>query len=144
MAIPDLLTQFSDGQTFTTTEVSDNVNEHPTDAERDQFYAGDKVIRIWPTVAFTGMASGLTVEFRFDTAASLASGSQLIIAKSRILTVAELAIITNVFWMNIPADRIPSGYDFSGLFYVPETEAASAGAISAALVSGAERAQVRV
>ncbi|MEE9365888.1 MAG: hypothetical protein V3W44_04290 [Dehalococcoidales bacterium] len=144
MSIPDFLTRFSNGQTFTTTEVSDNVNQHPTDAERDQFYAGDKLIKIWPTVAFTGIDSGLTVEFRFDTAASLASGSQLVIAKSRIFTQAELGIITNVWFLAIPANRLPSGYDWSGVFYVPENQAATAGAISAALVRGAERANVRV
>jgi hypothetical protein len=138
MSIPDYLTTFSTAQAFTTEEVSDNVILFGSDAERNEFInTKDHIIRLQVTTVFAGMASGLRVQFRIDTAASLASGSQLIVAETQIIPVADL-VANARFYLRVNPRRWPDGYDYAGLWYAPVSEAASGGNISAALVDGAE------
>lgn len=135
MGIPDMLTSILTAQEFTTTEVGDNVNEHPNDAERNTFVHSEHLLKFQVVTAFTGMASGLRIEYRFDTDATLASGAQLVIASTAVIPVADMVAGAR-FYLRIPPTRVPSGYDFSGVFYVPVSEAASAGSIIQALVDG--------
>ncbi len=136
MGIPDLLTSILTAQSFTTTEVGDNVNEWPSDAERNAFLAGDNTLIFRVGTVFSGLASGLRIEYRFDVDATLAN-TQLVIASTAIIPVADMVAGAR-FYLKIPPTRVPSGYDFSGVFYVPVTEAASGGTIIQSLVSGAE------
>lgn len=138
MSIPDLITTYSTLQSFTTTVVSEFVNEWPNDAERNVFIHSDHLLRFQVGTVFASMSSGLRIQYRFDTAASLASGSQLIIAETEIIPVADMVAGAR-FYLRIPPRRVPSGYDFSGVFYVPVSQAAAGtGTISAYLVDGAE------
>ncbi len=137
MGIPDALTAILTAQEFTTTEVGDNVNEWPSDAERNAFLAGDNTLVFRVGTTFGAMESGLRIQYRFDTQADLASGSQLVIASTEVIPVADMVAGAR-FYLKIPPRRLPSGYDFSGVFYVPVSQAANAGSVIAALVSGPE------
>ena len=138
MSIPDLLTAPSLTEvTFTTAAIIGNVNEWPNDAERNVFIHSDNLFRIQVSTVFAGMASGVRFEYRFDTQADLASGSHLIVASTEIIPVADM-VANARFYLRIPPRRVPSGYDFSGVFAVPESEAASGGGVIVSLVDGAE------
>lgn len=141
MGHPDLITTFSHTpQVLTAGDVvSERVNSMPSDKARQVFIHSDNMVRIIVAVAPTGMATGLRVEFRVDTAAGLASGNELVIGDSGILLPAELTI-RSVHEFRIKPMALPEGYDFQGLFYNFLNESAGGGfALYADMVAGAEK-----
>ena len=140
MTIPDLLTSYcTSPQIITTDVVSEHTTEFPSDAAREVFVHSEKTIRIIVGVAAAGGAEGLRIQAAFDTAASLASGSKIVAAETRILLPAELTL-NQTHFLEVSAMSLPEGYDFFGLWFDVVTSAFSGGfAVYAALVDGPER-----
>lgn len=140
MAIPDKLTEYaSTPQVITTDAVSEFVNSWPNDAARNVFMHSEHLIRIQVAVAAAGMAEGITFEYRFDTQADLNSGSQIVCGSTGLVLPANLSV-GDVYYIAIAPRKLPSGYDFSGVYYNLHTNPASGGfAVISALVDGPER-----
>jgi hypothetical protein len=135
----DIITRFSNAQLVTVAVVSDIVLSFGADGARNVFYGGDKLLKIKVTTTFATLTSGIRIEFRWDTAASLASGSQIVLAATPIILPAKL-VEGDLYQLSISPRRLPSGYDFCGVFYVPVNEAATAGAFLTYLTDGPEEA----
>jgi hypothetical protein len=127
MSYTDLITTASrTPQVITTDAVSEHVNEAPNDTARGIFIHSNNIIRVQVAVAAAGMASGIRFEYRFDTEAGLASGSQIVVADSGIILPAALTLGVVIEFRCRPM-YIASGYDFQGGFYNLVSEAASGG-----------------
>lgn len=125
-------------QVITTDAVSERVVQWPNDAARDVFVHSENTILIRVRVAAAGMASGIRFQYRFDTQADLASGSEIIVAETPIYLPAALTL-NKTLELKLPHIKLASGYDFSGMYYDLVSEAASGGfAVDAALVDGPE------
>lgn len=135
----DIITRYSNAQAITVDVVSTVVNSFGSDAARNVFMLGNKLLKILVTTTFTDLTEGIRVEFRWDTAASLASGSQIVLADTPILLPANLTA-GDLYQLAISPRRLPSGYDFCGVYYNVVSTAAAAGAFTTWLADGAESA----
>uniref|UniRef100_A0A6M3KSX1 Uncharacterized protein n=1 Tax=viral metagenome TaxID=1070528 RepID=A0A6M3KSX1_9ZZZZ len=133
----DIMTRFSNAQDITVDVVSDIVLSFGSDAARNVFFRGDRLLKIKVTTTFATLTEGIRVEFRFDTEAGLASGSEIVIADSGILLPANLTE-KDLYQVMISPRSLPSGYDFCGVFYNVVSTAATAGAFTTWLADGPE------
>lgn len=135
----DIITRYSNAQAVTTAAVSDVVNSFGSDAARNVFMRKPYLLKVLVTTTFATLTSGIRIEFRWDTAAGLASGSQIILADSGIILPANLSQY-DLYQVRISPRRLPSGYDYCGVYYNVVSEAASAGAFTTWLSDGPEDA----
>jgi len=137
--IPDIITMPSAAtgtvQTITTTVVSDFVVLFSSSPQ--QIGLKGMYYEVLAVTAATGMASGLTIQIRADTAASLASGSQMLLASVEAVTAAELAA-GSVITIPLPSIVLPSTYLYMGLWYLPVSEAVGGLTVISSLKQGGE------
>lgn len=114
----DLITRYSNGQIITSSVVSDIVNSFGSDAKRELFIREPYLIKFMPTVIAAGGASGIRVEFRVATDAAL-TGSPLVLGDSGIIMPDQLENvgIKSLHQFRLRPIALPSGYDFSGIYY---------------------------
>ena len=116
------------GQAVTTDAVSENVISYGDDAPMVALKV--PVVKIVIPTAFTGMASGMIIEFRVDTAAGLASGSQVVIGRTGTLTTTDLAQY-EMIQIALSPKQMAASYQYAGLYFDLVSEAATAGNIIA-------------
>lgn len=134
----DIITRYSNAQAITVAVVSDVVNSFGSDAARNVFMRGDKVLKIKVTTTFATLTSGMRIDFRFSTAAALAT-APIVLSSTGIILPANL-VEGDLYQLEISPRKLPSGYDFCGVYYTPVNEAATAGAVTTWLADGPEDA----
>jgi hypothetical protein len=85
------------------------------------------LIKSLVAVIAAGGTEGIRIEFRVDTAASLASGSEIVIGDSGIILPAQLETVGVLHQFRLRPIAVPSGYDFWGIFYNVVSTAFSGG-----------------
>ena len=116
------------GQAVTTDAVSENVIKFG--AAAGMIGMKGEVVHVLVKTAFAGMASGMNIQLRADTAASLASGSQIILAERSSVAVGDLAAGDH-YQIAIPPTQLPASFQYMGLYFDLISEAATAGNIIA-------------
>ena len=128
------------GQAVTTDAVSENTIAYaavgPVIGMNPQ-----PIIKILVKTAFAGMASGMNIDVRLDTAANLTT-APIVLARLPAKKIAELAAGTliQIPW---PIINPPATYDSIGLYFDLVNEAATAGNFIAWLGQGPEVQQTR-
>lgn len=123
--IKDFITSpSSTPQVITTTTVSEVVNQFPSSPQ--QIGLKDMRYEFTVAVAGAGLGSGLTLQIRADTAASLASGSQIVMAERVAIAVGDLTVGAK-FELVIPSIKLPATYVYLGAWYLPVSGAGSGG-----------------
>ena len=123
--IKDFITSpSSTPQVITTDAVSEVVNQFPSSPQ--QIGLKDMRYEFVVGVAAAGMASGINLQIRADTAAGLASGSQLILGERPAVLPADLTVGAK-FEIVIPSQLLPANYVYIGAYYDLVNEAASGG-----------------
>jgi len=123
----DIITRFSNVQVVTVDAVSDIVNSFGSDAARNLFIGKPYLIKVLVAVIAAGGTEGIRVEFRIDTAAGLASGSQIVLGDSGIILPAQLETVGVLHQFRTRPIAVPSGYDFWGIYYNVVSTAFSGG-----------------
>lgn len=123
----DIITRYSNVQVITTDVVSTIVNSFGSDKARNVFMRKPYLVKVLVAVVAAGGDEGIRVTFRFDTAASLASGSEIVIGDSGILLPAQLETIGVTHQFRTRPIKLAAGYDYCGIFYNVVTSAFSGG-----------------
>ena len=123
----DIITRYSNVQVITTDVVSTIVNSFGSDKARDVFMREPHLIKVLVAVIAAGGTEGIRIEFRFDTAASLASGSEIVVGDSGILLPAQLETVGVMHQFRLRPIKLPEGYDFCGIYYNVVTNVFSGG-----------------
>ena len=113
----DIITRYSNAQVITSDAVSDVVNSFGSDKARDVFMREPHLIKVLVAVVAAGGAEGIRVEFRFDTEAGLASGSQIVVGDSGNLLPAQLETVGVMHQFRLRPIKLAEGYDFCGIYY---------------------------
>ena len=122
----DIITRYSNGQVITTDAVSDIVNTFGSDAARNVFFNEPYLVKVMVTVIAAGGAEGIRIEFRCDTDAGLAT-APIVIGDSGILLPTQLEKVGRLHQFRIRPIKLPSGYDFQGIYYNVVSSAFSGG-----------------
>jgi len=126
--IKDFITAFSgqDGtpQTITTDAVSEDIIQFASSPQ--QIGLKGMLVEFVVGTAWSGADSGCSFELRADTAASLASGSQVLCGTSGIVPVADLTAGARIE-VHVRPRLLASTFVYFGAFYNLASEAASGG-----------------